>query len=170
MKKTLFLIIAMVITCSFGFAQNYVVVNTQTIFSKIPAYVDAQNKVEAYSKEQQTKIDNAYLTVEKKYDTYQLNKASMSASARRVAEDEIINNEKKISEFQEKVFGQDGTLMEMTTTLFKPIQDNVTAIINKYAQQNKFDLIIDISSTQSVLYYSPTSDKTEDIIKLINNK
>ena len=159
----------MIVTCSVSFAQNYAVVNTQTILSKIPAYIEAQKKVETYSKEQQTKIDNAYLAVEKKYDAYQLNKESMSATAKRVAEDEIIDNEKKITEFQERIFGQEGTLMEMNTTLFKPIQDNVKAVLNKYALQNKLDLIIDISSTQSILYHSPAADKTEDIIKLITN-
>ena len=60
--------------------------------------------------------------------------------------------------------------MEMSTTLFKPIQDKLTAILKNYAIQNKYELIIDISTTQSILYYAPTSDKTEDIIKLINNK
>ena len=170
MKKTLFLIIAMIITCSFSFAQNYAVVNTQTILSKVPAYTEAQKKVELYSKEQQTKIDNAYITVEKKFDTYQQNKESMSESERKLAESEIINNEKKIVEFQERIFGKEGTLMEMSTTLFKPIQDKLTAILKNYAIQNKYELIIDISTTQSILYNAPNSDKTEDIIKLINNK
>ena len=74
MEKRLFLVIVMLITCSLSFGQNYAVVNTQTIFSKVPTYVAAQEKIEAYTKEQQTRIDKAYDAVEGKYDTYQLNK------------------------------------------------------------------------------------------------
>lgn len=169
MKKRLFLLIIMTVACSLSFAQNYAVVNTQTIFSKIPAYVAAQEKIETYTEAQQVMIDEAYVELEEKYNQYQLAKKSMTPLAREAMENEIIADEKRINDFQRSIFGEEGKLMKMRTELFKPIEDKVTTVINSYAAANKIDIILDISNNASVLFYSKTSDKTEEIIILITN-
>ena len=92
----------------------------------------------------------------------------MTEAEKNVAETEIITNEKTIVEFEESIFGQEGKLMEMRKTHLEPIQKRIKDVLDAYALHNKYDLIIDIANNPTILYYSPASDKTEAVIKLIN--
>ena len=87
-------------------------------------------------------------------------------TSRQAREDAIIAREKEVNKYQEQIFGQQGDLMKKRVELIKPIQDKVFGIINKYAQDNGYGLVLDIAASPMVLYYAPSADKTEDIIKL----
>lgn len=167
MKKII--MIAAVLLCGVfsATAQNYMVVNSEKIFKSITAYTEAMTSIETLSKQYQQNIDNAFAEIEKMYNDYQAQKAYLSTSARQSREDEIINREKEVNEYQKQVFGQDGDLMKKRIELLKPIQDKVFEIINKYAQDNGFTLVLDIAASPMVLYYAPALDKTEAIIPLV---
>lgn len=57
--------------------------------------------------------------------------------------------------------------MKKRTELIKPIQDKVFAAINQYAEANKYTMVLDVVNNQTLLYYSPSLDKTQDIINLL---
>lgn len=168
MKKNLILTAVMTLIVAFSYAQNYIVVNTEKIFKAVPAYVKAQESLENYTKSYQKTIDAAYADVEKMYVDYQLAKSVLSPTARQTKEDAIIAREKEIAKFQSDVFGPNGDIVKKRVELVKPIQDQVFEVINKYALQNNFGLVLDVATNPMVLFYAPATDKTEDIIKLIN--
>ena len=58
-------------------------------------------------------------------------------------------------------------LMKKRVELIKPIQDRVFAVIDKYAKDNALGMIIDRTNNQTLLYYAPELDKTEEIINLL---
>ncbi len=147
-------------------AQKYMVVNSEKIFKAIPAYTEAIATVDTLAKEYQKTVDDAFAEIEKMYNDYQSQKAYLSISSRQIREDAIINREKEVNKYQEQVFGQQGELMKKRVELIKPIQDKVFEVINKYAQENGYDLVLDIAASPMVLYYTPSADKTEEIIKL----
>ncbi len=152
-----------------AYAQNYAVVDSEKIFKSIAGYNSAVSELESKSKAYQKQIDEAFDELEKEYNNYQSMKASYSASQRSAAERKIISREEEITKFQEQIFGEDGTIEKLREEKLKPIQDKVFKIIDEYAANNGWDLVIDIASNPTVLYYAPKADKTQEIIKIVNN-
>ena len=164
--KRFFILLATVLVASASSlsAQNYMVVNSQKIFQSMKEYNTAIEELNALSEQYQQKVDEAYAQIEEMYNAYQQERANMSAAVRQTREDAIISNEKKVAEYQEQVFGTGGTLMQTRIKKLKPIQDKVFEAIEKYAKANGFDLVLDIASNPTILYYTPSADRTEQII------
>ena len=95
-------------------------------------------------------------------------KASLSQSARQQREETILNNEKKIAEYQASIFGEDGKMTRMQAEKLEPYQKKVMETISKYASDHGYSLVLDISTNPLVVYYIPAVDKTQDIISLLN--
>ena len=110
--KKLLIIAALAVFAAAGTAsaQNYMVVNTETIFKSMTAYNQAVEEMDAAAQQYQQNIDNAYAELEDMYETYMSQKASLSQSARQQREETILNNEKKIAEYQASIFGEDGKM------------------------------------------------------------
>jgi outer membrane protein len=166
MKKSILLMAAMLLAGFAAQAQNYMVVNTEKIFMAIPAYVQAIESLEDLSERYQKEVDERYAEIEKMYNDYQTQKATLNEATRKVREDAIISREQEVIEYQESIFGQEGTIMKKRVELIKPIQDKVFGAITNYAQSNRYELVLDIAANPTVLYYAPSADKTEEIIKL----
>ena len=164
--KRFFILLATVLVASASSlaAQNYMVVNSQKIFQSMKEYNTAIEELNALSEQYQQKVDEAYAQIEEMYNAYQQERAGMSATVRQTREDAIITNEKKVAEYQEQIFGTGGTLMQTRIERLKPIQDKVFEAIEKYAKANGFDLVLDIASNPTILYYTPSADRTEQII------
>lgn len=167
MKKFIILSVAMALMSFAANAQNYMVVNTETIFKAMPAFNDANTRLDNMSKQAQKEIDDAFAEVEKMYNEYISQKAYLSEMARTSRENAILERESEILDRQEKLFGPEGELMKKRVEMLKPIQDKVFETINKYAQANGQALVIDLANNPTVLYYSPSADKTQEIIKLV---
>ena len=114
-------------------------------------------------------MDAKFAEVEALYNNYVSQKTSLSAAARQTRENAILNKEKEAQEYQESLFGQEGTLMKKRIELIKPIQERVFAAINKYAETNNLGMVVDRANNQTLLYYQPALDKTDEIIKMLNN-
>ena len=94
-------------------------------------------------------------------------KASMSQSAQKANEDNIIKMEEEATKFQESIFGTEGELMKKRLELIQPIQKKVFAAIEEYAKQKGYDMIIDVAQNATMLYYSSKADKTTELIAIL---
>ena len=166
MKKLIVLAIAF-LTAGIATAQNYMVVNTETIFKSIEEYNAAVEEIDAAAKQYQQNIDNAYAELEEMYQTYMSVKSSLSSTARQQQEETILGNEQKIQEYQQEVFGEGGKMAQMQTEKLEPYQKKVMETISQYAADNGFGLVLDISTNPMVVYYSPEVDMTDKIIELL---
>lgn len=166
MKKNLILAATMLPVGFAAQAQNYMVVNTEKIFTSIPAYVQAMDSLDSKAEAYQQDVAKGFDEVDKMYNDYQQQKAYLTEAARKSREDAIIAKEQEIVKYQESIFGQEGELLKKRVEMIKPIQDKVFGIISKYAQANKYELVLDIASSPAIIYYAPSADKTEEIIKL----
>src|SRR5699024_10765155 len=165
MKKfVLFAAMALFAAVGSASAQNYMVVNTETIFKSISAYNKAVEEMDAAAKQYQQNIDDAYAELEEMYETYMAQKASLSQSARQQREETILNNEKRITDYQAEVFGENGKMTKMQAEKLEPYQKKVMETISKYAADHGYSLVLDISTNPLVVYYNPAVDKTQDII------
>lgn len=167
MKK--FLIMAAVATFAAvtASAQNYMVVNTENIFKALPEYTKAVEEIDAAAKQYQSNIDDAYAQLEQMYETYMSQKSSMSQNGRQQREETILNNEKKIMEYQESVFGEKGKMTQLQQDKLEPFQKKVMETITKYASDNGYSLVLDVATNPLVVYYDPAMDKTQQIIAIL---
>ncbi len=167
MKKTLLILAALVVSAGAAIAQNYMVVDSEKIFKSIAAYNTALEEVDADAEKYQKQIDDAFNQLEQTFNSYQSRKASMSAAQRQQTEQQIVAREEEITKFQEETFGENGTIMKKRVSLIKPIQDRVFAAIEKYAADHGYDIVLDIASNPTVLYYKPSVNHTDALIAIV---
>lgn len=148
-------------------AQNYMVVNSEKIFKSISDYNSAIEQLDKLAESYQKQVDDKFAEVEKLYNNYMAQKASLSSSTQQNVEKTILAREEEATKLQESLFGSDGTLIKERVKLIQPIQERVFAAIEKYAAANGFELVIDVASNPTVLYYSTKADHTEAIINAL---
>lgn len=158
----------------FAFAANaqtkFCFVDTEYILKHIPEYKSAQTQLDDLSLEWQKEIDAKYAEIEKMYKAYQAEQVLLSDEMRAKREQEIVEKEKAVKEFQKLKFGYQGDLYKRREELIKPIQDRVFDAINKYADQYSYGVIFDKSGDATMLYTSSKLDKSNDIVVALGYK
>ena len=149
--KRLILIAAFILTAGTLAAQNYIIVNSEKVFKSIDAYNTDQ-------------VDAKFAEVEALYNNYVSQKTSLSAAARQTRENAILNKEKEAQEYQESLFGQEGTLMKKRIEVISPIQKQVFDAIETYAKQAGADLVLDSANNPTLLYTNPSVERTQQVI------
>ena len=162
MKKLFVLAVASLIVCLQASAQNVPqkcgYVNTETILNAIPEYKVAADKLQALGDQYQEAVKKDYAEIEKLYNTYQKQKASLSASQRQAKEEEIIS--------KEQYFGQDGLMQKKSQELVDPIKEKVQKAIDIVAEKGGYMLIIDIATSGGVVYAASAADLSSQVISV----
>ena len=122
--KRLILIAAFILTAGTLAAQNYIIVNSEKVFKSIDAYNTAISDLDKLAKQYQDQVDAKFAEVEALYNNYVSQKTSLSAAARQTRENAILNKEKEAQEYQESLFGQEGTLMKKRVEMISPRSRN----------------------------------------------
>jgi outer membrane protein len=143
------------------------VVNSEKVFKSIEAYNNALESIDALAADYQQQVDARFADVEQLYNNYMQVRATLSDTARQEREAAILDAEANATKYQESLFGSNGELMKKRLELIQPIQAQVFAVIEAISQQNGFDLVIDIASNPTVLYYSSKVDYTEKVIEAL---
>lgn len=167
MKKIFALLLGVVAFMGVASAQNYMVVDSEKIFKSIKEYNEAMTQLDNLAQLCQKQVDAKFADIEKLYNSYQQDKSALSAASRALRENEILEKEAEAVKFQESLFGNEGTLMKKRIELIQPIQERVFKAIESYAKSNNFDLVLDIASNATMLYYSSSVNRTEEVIKLV---
>ena len=167
MRKSLFLMAIALLSATFVSAQNYMVVNSEKVFKSLASYNNALETLDDLAESYQNTVDQKFATVEQMYNSYMQQRASLSESYRQQREKAILDAEAEATEYQEKIFGTDGTLMQKRLELIQPIQDKVFSTIESYAKRYGYDLVIDSASNPTLLYNSEKVDFTDRIIEAL---
>lgn len=162
--KRLILIAAFVLTAGTLSAQNYIIVNSEKVFKSIAAYNTAISDLDKLAEQYQDQVDAKFAEIETLYNNYVNQKQTLSAAARQVRENAILTKEKEAQEYQESLFGQEGTLMKRRVELISPIQKRVFAAIEAYAKQAGADLVLDSANNPMLLYNNPSVERTQQVI------
>ena len=169
MKKMIIALMAVLMTVGVASAQNYMVVDSEKVFKSIADYNNALAQIETLATEYQKVVDEKFKEVEQLYNTYMQQRASLSQSSQQQYEQLILQKEAEATEYQESLFGTDGTLMNKRLELIQPIQERVFNAIESFSKQYGYDLVIDISANPTILYYSSKVDFTDRIIEALKN-
>ena len=141
--KRLILIAVFVLTTGTLAAQNYIIVNSEKVFKSIDAYNTALSTLDKLAEQYQDMVDAKFAEVETLYNNYMNQKASLTAATRQTRENDILAKEKAAQEYQETLFGNDGTLMKKRVEMIEPIQKQVFSAIEAYAKQVGADVVLD---------------------------
>ncbi len=164
MKKILAIIF--IITISFASnAQKHAHIDSEYILGKIPAYKEAQKKLNDISKKWKKEIEDKYNEIKTLYSAYQKESALMSNEMKLKKENEIIDKEKEAQKLQKKYFGQQGDMHKKRQELIKPIQDEIDNAVKQIAEEGNYAYIHDISSDQGIIYANKKFDISDDILK-----
>ena len=162
--KRLLLLAAFLLTAAALPAQNCIVVNSEKVFKSLDAYNRAIAELDDLAEQYQKQVDARYARVETLYNNYMAQKTSLSAAARQSREEAILALEKEAADYQESIFGQEGTLMKRRVELIEPIQKKVFAAIEAYAERIGATVVLDSSNNPALLYTDPAAERTQQVI------
>lgn len=165
--KRLILIAVFVLTTGTLAAQNYIIVNSEKVFKSIDAYNTALSTLDKLAEQYQDMVDAKFAEVETLYNNYMNQKASLTAATRQTRENDILAKEKAAQEYQETLFGNDGTLMKKRIEMIEPIQKQVFSAIEAYAKQGGADVVLDSANNPTLLYSNPSVDRTQQVIDVL---
>ncbi len=165
--KRLILIAVFVLTTGTLAAQNYIIVNSEKVFKSIDAYNTALSTLDKLAEQYQDLVDAKFAEVETLYNNYMNQKASLTAATRQARENDILAKEKAAQEYQETLFGNDGTLMKKRIEMIEPIQKQVFSAIEAYAKQVGADVVLDSANNPTLLYSNPSVDRTQQVIDVL---
>ena len=165
--KRLILIAAFVLPAGTLAAQNYIIVNSEKVFKSIDAYNTALSTLDKLAEQYQDMVDAKFAEVETLYNNYMNQKASLTAATRQTRENDILAKEKAAQEYQETLFGNDGTLMKKRVEMIEPIQKKVFSAIEAYAKQVGADVVLDSANNPTLLYSNPSVDRTQQVIDVL---
>lgn len=168
--KRLILIAVFVLTTGTLAAQNYIIVNSEKVFKSIDAYNTALSTLDKLAEQYQDLVDAKFAEVETLYNNYMNQKASLTAATRQTRENDILAKEKAAQEYQETLFGNDGTLMKKRIEMIEPIQKQVFSAIEAYAKQVGADVVLDSANNPTLLYSNPSVDRTQQVIDVLKNR
>ncbi len=167
MKKMIIALMAVVMSVGVASAQNYMVIDSEKVFKSVAAYNEALEDIEQLATQYQDAVDKKFAEVENLYNSYMQQRSSLSMSAQQQYEQLILQKEAEATEYQESLFGTDGTLMNKRLELIQPIQERVFNTIESFSKQYGYDLVIDISANPTILYYSTKVDFTDRIVEAL---
>ena len=165
--KRLILIAVFVLTTGTLAAQNYIIVNSEKVFKSIDDYNTSLSTLDKLAEQYQDMVDAKFAEVETLYNNYMNQKASLTAATRQTRENDILAKEKAAQEYQETLFGNDGTLMKKRIEMIEPIQKQVFSAIEAYAKQVGADVVLDSANNPTLLYSNPSVDRTQQVIDVL---
>jgi outer membrane protein len=167
MKKKILVLTVIIITAFSGSAQKFAYVDTDYILTKVPEFVQAEEKINDFSTQWQQEIETVYAEVEQMYRDYQSEQILLTAEMKTKREEAIINKEKSVKNLQQKYFGPEGELYKKRQELIQPIQDRIFDAVQQLAANNKYSVIFDSSSELIMLYSNPNLDKSDKVLELM---
>ena len=172
MKKLGFIIaLALIfVTKSTTFAQKFAFVNSEYILDNVPEYKTAQDQLDQLSAQWQKEIEIKYAEIDKMYKSYQAEQILLTEDMKKRREEEIVNKEKEVKDFQKQKFGMDGDLFKKKQELVKPIQDKVYNAVKKLATEQSYAMIFDKSSDLIMLFANPKYDKSDEVLQAMGYK
>ena len=150
-------------------SQKYAFIDTKYILSQMPEYTTAQKEIDDMAEKWQKEIEQQYNKIEQKYKAYQAEEILLPDETKKTRQQEIIELEMKAKEMQKKRFGVEGDLFKKRKELIDPIQEKIYKAVKQLAKDNSYSFILDKSKNSNIIYAEPKYDKSDAVLRKINN-
>lgn len=158
--------ILLVCLCNFGFAQKgrIAYIDSEFILSKMPEYVEANNELKKRDAEWQQVIERKKKEIKDLKDQLNVERPLLTQQLIEEKEEDIQIIEKELLNFQnEKYNSKDGSYFKQKLDLAKPIQDQISTIVEEIARKKRYSSVIDKStSSETALLYVNSADEISD--------
>jgi outer membrane protein len=138
--------------------------NSKTVMEKLPEAQDAQRQLDNFVAEWQSELAKMQNDWQKKYQEYDKKKLILTDQLRIQAEKELQDLDKKIAEYRNKKFGQNGELFTKQNEIMKPIQNKIFKALQEIATEDDYDYIFDKSGDVLLMYSNDKYDLTVKVI------
>lgn len=164
MKKSLFILLALLAIGMTARAQEYALIDMEYILKNIPAYERANQQLEQSSKLWQSEVEKISEEAKTLYKNYQSQIASLSEAERGKKEEEIVTKEKSAADLRRKYFGPEGELYKKRESLMQPIQDEIYEAVKEIATERGYAMVIDRASASSIIFALPDIDISNEVL------
>ncbi|HEU4716871.1 MAG TPA: OmpH family outer membrane protein [Bacteroidia bacterium] len=169
-RKFIALVIALIASTGFSYAQKFCFVDTDYILNQSPDYQKAQQTLNDLSVQWQKEVEEKYAEIDALYKNYQQDQLLLTDDLRQKREAEIVQKEKDAKDFQKQKFGVDGELFKKRQELIKPIQDQVYNAVKQMAEKGGYAIVFDKAGDMTMLYTNPKYDKSDEVIDILGWK
>lgn len=165
MKKLLIFSCIVILAAFSAAAQRYAIIDSRYIFDKLPEYKQVQKNLDGIAANWQKEIDAKQAELDKVYQDYDAQESMLSDESKRKKEDELFKKEKELRDLQKKRFGFEGDLFKKRIELMKPLQDKLAAAVKKLVEIENYDLVLDKSEGNSIIFADPKLDKSDAVLR-----
>ena len=128
-------------------------------------YESANEQLKQVSQKWQKEVDALNEEAELLYKNYQTESVFLSDEMKRKKENEIVAKEKQASELKRTYFGPEGEYYKKRESLMKPIQDEVYVAVKDIADTKGYQVVLDKSSSQNLIYFSVKVDISDEVLE-----
>lgn len=165
MKKILILTVMLFGWVTFSSAQKIAIVDMSYLLKNIPMYESANEQLKQISQKWQKEVDALNEEAELLYKNYQTESVFLSDEMKRKKENEIVAKEKQASDLKRTYLGPDGEYYKKRESLMKPIQDEVYVAVKDIADTKGYQVVLDKSSSQNLIYFSVKVDISDEVLE-----
>lgn len=139
------------------------------ILKRMPEASDAQARLEQFVQNWTKEVEDIRSELSRKQTEFDRRKLLMTDAERSALQLDIQNLKKRIADFQQQKFGDNGELFTQQTSLMRAAYDKLAKAIDEVARDNGFDYVFDKSAAGLGLLYSNTKyDITLKVAKKMN--
>ena len=165
MKKILILTVMLFGWVTFSSAQKIAIVDMSYLLKNIPMCECANEQLKQISQKWQKEVDALNEEAELLYKNYQTESVFLSDEMKRKKENEIVAKEKQASDLKRTYFGPEGEYYKKRESLMKPIQDEVYVAVKDIADTKGYQVVLDKSSSQNLIYFSVKVDISDEVLE-----
>ena len=163
-SKTWTLFCAMMIPSLVYGQQKIGWMDSQEIMKQFPDAVEAQGKLDALVAQWQGEINKLQSDLQQKADDYQKRRLILPEQQRVQIEDQLADEQKKISDLRNQRFGQNGDLFQQQNNIMRPVQEQILQAIQDVAKDQGFDYIFDKSGQVLLMFANDKYDVTQLVL------
>ena len=143
-------------------------IDSNRIMSEFENVRDIQVELEKEQRKLEAEYNGMISQLDSLKQVFEKQRLLMSENRRKEKENELINIERNIQEFQMKKFGPEGEIFRKQSQLLAPILEEVDAAIKIVAAQRGYDYVFDAVSG-AIVYALEAHDLTDQVLKELKN-
>lgn len=168
MNKYIFLFAAVLLSCTFTFAQTAQklgYVDSQTILTQLPESIKAQGDLDALTNKWTAQLDSMTQTYQAALANYQKQANTMPDDKKLVSQQNLIAQEQSLIDFRRQKFGQGtGEIYKKQEELFNPVKEKIYKAIQEVAKREGMQFVFDKSGDIVLLYADSAFDITYQVL------
>ena len=138
------------------------------ILQSIPAYLEAQNSLDAKVEKWKARLDKEARAIEVLKTDLTNEKAILTKDLIEEREEDISIKQESLRRLESLYFGPNVDMYNLRKQLVKPVQDQVYNAVQTIASRKKYDFVFDKSSDLVMLYSNKKHDISDLVVQMIN--